>query len=566
MMGSDVIACVDGWLPAWLPDETLYSWCSRYHQTRGNRLAATTCAQLFDDPRRGYAHDFPAGIDLLVQRTGGVLGDADTLVRRHTLLPFFLPWHPLDTQRHAVAALRATGCGSLKYRLGLLTSRFGAHHPLRACDECRRDDARNYGMPYWRRAHQCPGVYVCPHHQTPLRTARVKSNGVGRFHFFLPEDRYLAPVPRFDRSAHIALARLGRCAVEVLGVATDTTFDPARLATTYCARAGDMQLTRGDHSLALTRLASAYAAATAPLACVADLAPALGDADTVGERIARLFRVPRGRTHPLRHLVLIACFFPSWPDFIQTYRGQGSTTPRPASKKSGRAPRTESRERFLNAMRNGASLTAAAGTAGIAVATAQDWATRAGLRVSTRPKQLRPVLRQRVVAALRRGQEQAVIADSLQLAPSLVRAVLRTEVGLREQWHAAQVQARRAHWRRALRTLRMRHPAWRRKELRKRFKAGYAWLRRHDREWLERALPRPTPRGSGGNHSHLDWGRRDRTLRASLIAWSNTINAARLRTRFLPWQLCQAVPALRTQRRHLDRLPLTRVVLRRLLR
>lgn len=564
-MRSDPSTKVEGWLPAWLPDETLYSWCSRYHQACGNALARVTCAQLFGAAGRGSAHDFPAGIDGFVHRTDGALGNALAVIGERTVLPFYLPWHDAQTQNRAVATLRGPRCGALKFRLGLLTSRFGANHPLRACEVCRREDAQRYGTPYWHRIHQCPGIYVCTRHGTALRTARVKSNGVGRFLFFLPEDRHLAPAPRIESMALTALVRLARCASMVLDAPPSTQFEPARLAMAYVARARELGLTRGDRSLALTPLAHAYAAATAPLACVDALVPALGDAETIRDRVARLFRAPRGRTHPLRHLVLITCLFPDWSDFMRVYHAEQRMDSRPQKHARTAGARDETRERFLReVLRRGASLTAAAASTGIAVATAQDWATRAGVRVPIRPKRLRPNLRNRVVAALKRGQEQAVIAETLQIAPSLVRAVLRTELGLRDEWHDAQLRARREHWRRALRMLRLRHPRWQRKELRGCFQAGYAWLRRHDRSWLERALPKPTTRGGGGNNSRTDWHRRDRVLREAILLWASAARPGGKRKRVLPWQVCQAVPALRTQRGNLSRLPLTSAVVRSL--
>ncbi len=565
-MRAEPLATLRSWLPTWLPAETLYSWCGRYHHAAGNALDSTTCAQLFGAPRRGAAHDFPVGIDAFSARTGGALGDTATLIREHTLLPFYLPWHSLQAQRQAVAMLRAPSSGSLKFRLGLLTSRFGAHHPLRACDDCQEEDTQLYGAPYWHRPHQCPGVYVCQRHETPLRTARVKANGVGRFLFFLPQDRHLAPTPRFDATQRRALAKLARFATNILDSATGTVFEPGRLSETYFARARECRLTRGSRSLALDELARAYAAATEPLTCVNELAPALGEAEAVRERVARLFRSPRGRTHPLRHLVLMACLFPDWADFVRAYDADASPASSEAKCRRGPAASHAVRERFLRDVReHGVSLSAAAATAGIAVATAQDWATRAGVRVSVRPKRLRADLRSRVVAALKRGQKQEAIATALHIAPSLVRAVLRTEVGLRDQWREAQLHVRRAHWRGSLRALRRRHPAWSRKKLRARFKAGYAWLRRHDRVWLEQALPKATPRGSGGNHSRTDWRRRDRNLQEAVLGWANERRSSGKRARrVLPWQVCQAVPALRTHRRHLDRLPLTRAALERL--
>ena len=39
-----------------------------------------------------------------------------------------------------VATARSPSLGNLKARLGLLASRFGASHPLKACPECMRED------------------------------------------------------------------------------------------------------------------------------------------------------------------------------------------------------------------------------------------------------------------------------------------------------------------------------------------------------------------------------------------------------------------------------------------
>jgi hypothetical protein len=48
---------------AWLPDETLFSLCSRYHRASGNQLPTTTCKALFGHKLQGAAHDFPARLN-----------------------------------------------------------------------------------------------------------------------------------------------------------------------------------------------------------------------------------------------------------------------------------------------------------------------------------------------------------------------------------------------------------------------------------------------------------------------------------------------------------------------
>src|SRR3546814_14840989 len=52
----------------------------------------------------------------------------------------------------------------LKFRLGLLTSRFRANHPLKACPACMTKDLDDHQTTYWRLDHQFPGVWHCPVH------------------------------------------------------------------------------------------------------------------------------------------------------------------------------------------------------------------------------------------------------------------------------------------------------------------------------------------------------------------------------------------------------------------
>jgi len=131
-----------------LPDETLFSWCSRYHRLAANGLDRTTCLQLFGHVRIGSAHDFPGRIDALVARSKGSLGSAEQVIRDRTLLPFYWPFKPSDLARQSVAAMRGNGIAHLKYRLGLLTSGLGAAHPLKSCPECMQADLEGHGWAY----------------------------------------------------------------------------------------------------------------------------------------------------------------------------------------------------------------------------------------------------------------------------------------------------------------------------------------------------------------------------------------------------------------------------------
>ena len=178
--------------PNWLEDETLFSLVSRYHRLSGHPSPKHTARILFGSAMSGYQHDLPSGIDEFVRVTRGQRGSSIEIINQRTILPFFLAFRTDRDERNAQAAMRGPRIGSLKYQLGILTSRFRAHHPLRACWLCMAEDKENHGTAYWRRIHQFPGVLICIKHESPLAVSDIKTSGVRRFDYLLPEPHELA--------------------------------------------------------------------------------------------------------------------------------------------------------------------------------------------------------------------------------------------------------------------------------------------------------------------------------------------------------------------------------------
>ena len=78
------------YIDQWLPDETLFSVCSRIHTLSGRQRPDPTCLSLFGHPRQGSAHDIPIRVDEFTERTNGVFGDSQSVILERTILPFFL--------------------------------------------------------------------------------------------------------------------------------------------------------------------------------------------------------------------------------------------------------------------------------------------------------------------------------------------------------------------------------------------------------------------------------------------------------------------------------------------
>lgn len=190
----------------WLPDETLFSQCSRQHEFWGHAHARTTASILFGGKHAGTQHDLPSHLDRFAAVTAERLGSARTIAEERTLLRYYRPFIASADHENAIAAVRSTSVAHLKYRLGLLTSRFRANHPLKACRKCLRSDVMDHGWPYWHLEHQSPGVWFCLAHDELLDECIVKSNGVERFQWVLPAPDLF--VPRGAAHSHRTIERL----------------------------------------------------------------------------------------------------------------------------------------------------------------------------------------------------------------------------------------------------------------------------------------------------------------------------------------------------------------------
>ena len=134
---------------ALLPGETLSSLISRHHYFWGNALASKTCNQFFGHKRVGSQHDFPSHLGNFVARTDGCFGSTDALTKARTLLSFYRAFLPIDICESAQASMSGSSVAHLKLRLGILTSRFRANHPLKACESCMEEDCADLGWAYW---------------------------------------------------------------------------------------------------------------------------------------------------------------------------------------------------------------------------------------------------------------------------------------------------------------------------------------------------------------------------------------------------------------------------------
>lgn len=551
----------------WLPDETLFSLCSRHHYFSGRRLGSDTNTMLFGHRRGGAQHDLPSCIDEFVARTNGQYGAAGYVCSERTLLRYYRKFIDQSDEDRVVVMLRSGSVANLKFQMGILTSRFRANHPLKACVDCMEIDRHAVGWAYWHLEHQYPGVWVCPVHGRLLNESNLKANGVERFLWHLPD---VAHFRTFDSElgADIAptgtLFRISKLTVNLLRDETLGRLDVAQLHRLYRAELDGRNLLTAKGGFRLREIASQFEAHVRPLRQLSEFAALPATVDEAYHQLSRHLRTPRTGTHPLRHIVMIDWLVGDCERFLERYAQVVSKWQVHVSQ--GKHDELEPHLALLNGHKkedlaaliqhHGSSVRAAAAELGIDTATAMAWAAQMGIQVSRRPKKLKHEIRESLITRLREGAEKAAVAIEFSISVETVTHVLRTEIGLHSAWKEVRFQHALNNARALWEGLTSSHAHLGIKLLRRMHPATYAWLYRNDRTWLVAQSPAHVTRTSKDSTS-VRWDMRDVDLSAAVERVALALSLSLGTKKLMLWHLYQEIPELKAKLSSLSRLPLT---------
>lgn len=303
---------------SWLPGETLFSYVSRFHRIGGSPSERVTIEHLFGAGARIY-HDFPSHLAHFCTLQGDFLVTPPEIVFRCTPLSLYLRFQDSQRAREVLDETLGAPRSTTKFRLGLVGSRFGASHPLKACEQCMSEDASNYGLAYWHMVHQCPGVFVCPYHERTLLIAETTSQ---RQSLVLPFQA------KFGRGSSLnpgetsssAAASLAGLIREAIALPVEFRFDPRLLSSVLIKGCRDNSLMRSESGrLNVGALAREYLVVTQGLRAYSGMAVLPASAPEAGAQVRRVLSSVGFRSHPLRYLLLIQTLFGSWTKFFSEY-------------------------------------------------------------------------------------------------------------------------------------------------------------------------------------------------------------------------------------------------------
>ncbi len=538
--------------PEIFPDETLFSFVSRYHRLTGFREFRNTVELLFGTHKVSLHCDFPQYLHV----ASAMLfpeEEPSLVIDNLTIFPYFRPYLSSRQIEKATAYLTGRQTGAIKTLLGMVASQVGAATLYRYCPACLDADRCTYGQAYWHRIHQIPGVWVCPAHQLPLFEVDQAWMTGHRKRLVLPDEadvrKHSIPLPVIS-SRLDTLNRLAQVSAQILN-ANLGGVPPEVWRQLYLERAIELGLARPYGRLSLDALGSYLLSAIAKFPAEHEFRICELILGELPSWLLMLLRKQRRALHPLKHLLLSELLGLNSEDMLKAVQVtrllDGAESSSQHEGKSSRA----SDELLCQIMTSsGGALTKVAEITGVSVTTLRLDAVRLGIPVDTRPKNLTPI----VIGALERdflaGLSLSGIAAKERLSIASLYRVLRMRPEIAVCWRAKRAKLELTRRRtRFLRDLRN-------KPLRR--SPEYIWLYRNDRTWLQKKVADhgKAPRCA---KERVDWKQRDQYLAQRVIAWSREALPQKGRpVRVTKSLIGRTLHISAVLDHHINRLPLTR--------
>ena len=490
-------------VPSLYAGEALYSWIGRLIRRNALGPWAQSINACLGGVGGTLVVDLPTGLGVLHEAVGSSVGMAapSEWLDRTTLYPFHRPFISL----HRDAAIRTWmldgGAGSaVKTTLGRVANGFGASTMLRYCRACAERDSRVVGEPYWHLSWFIPEVTHCSVHNELLVVQREGHR---------PSNPY-EPV-RVDNSKRArkgsgvgseASLRYSRLADSLLQ-RQPASIDQAHLALTYWSRARELGYVTAGGSFRLKRLSrdirsyhdnfSGFASAARLLRKQSDTLPWLES----------IIHRPHRAVHPTCHLLLIDFLFQS----IESWRDALNRKPIIAGDKLEMDEVLHEQAPSPAVLDTSISCREASRRSGLDVSTIVSARLEQGLPVGLRPHRQTVLKHAEIIKSLGNGKALQATAAEHGVSLATVCRILRRTAGLQKARTDYQTNQRRLTARRAWEDALVSAASF--SSCRALAPAAYAWLRRHDRTWLDEHQPRVSSAPPTALPGRVCWPARD---------------------------------------------------------
>jgi hypothetical protein len=550
-----VNSCSFTYVPQYIEGELLFSWISRLHFLNARSNPRQTLFELFGSGTGILSADIPCRLHTFVDRTAqwGPFVSADAVAISATLFPYYSLFLNPERYQRTLDALRKDRADGLKVAMGIVANGFGASTTLRSCLTCDQDCMDRNGCIVLYRVHQLPGMLICPIHGEPLCQHLLQSHQSHRQQLIVPAR---GPFNRSVRVENMRLQRIAALSSEAL-----TTF-PIGLTSAIRSQAYIRGLV--EHGFLLEGRVDWRALAKAVQEEYGDFVglpfrPRLMSSERFPLRwLYDLCRRPERSLHPLCHLLLIGLLFGSVRNFVSFAVQPAVSGPigiHPVRQDNNRG---KSHSDIVHTVLANQALSCrqVALEAGVSTTTVVQWRRALGMPITERRKSITNLKLDEVKQLLKDGKTVAGVAAVTGLSQSSVNRILATFPVVREARKRARCTVDFLRYRAQWLEAQALNPMANIKKLRNVAGAAYAWLYRHDRDWLIAKIAGRPHNPVRPSSSRVDWLQRDRTLAAAVTAEAARAHSSLSNGRISATSLLRATGLEASSRRNLKKLPL----------
>ncbi len=520
-----------GTVPVAMPDELLYSLIAR--TISHNAIAPPRYGmELFFGSRNAIPSiDLPTNLMAVQQRLGkfSPYQSVEQLIDVATLYPYFRPFLSVERHERCMAILRDGGGQALKVLMGIVANGFGAAHALRYCASCQRESFDAYGTLFWQRSQNLPGVVCCLVHGIGLSEYPLLLAASHRQKMLLPPLQHQANATGASLGKHtLTFARLSAD----LMAANLAPICPQLRSVVYQAAIRNLGLGRRNGKPEYTLLADAVRAYYNDFGEFRHASRLLSTTKTPLRWIQDCIERPQRALHPICHLTLIGFLFEGIEDFVAAIKSEATAIQNKAS-----IPRNVNSRDVIVTSRNSTnffdpaiSCRTVAAELGLSVTTVVNLRRNHKIPISERRKHIQPALVEKITQDLLTGKGIIRIAKKYSVSIGSIYRILQqqpeTKVSREQSQIGTEKLVRREKWMKSLGTNHGKGI----KAARAAAPNVYAWLYRHDRQWLNEQN-RKCYRVKAKHIPRIDWARRDALLVSSAIQFVDTMKETKSRPR-----------------------------------
>ena len=492
--------------PASLPNESLHSRMSRYHQLSGNFNSRYSIEDLFDEPFVVVTSHLPNHLARLSEKLppNGPY-DVASLIDSSTLFPYFRPFLTEHQISKCIVGMNGDDARAIKMSMGVVASRIGAGNNFRYCKQCMLEDDSEFGISYWHRPHLLPGVVICHLHQIPLHEVNIDWVNKNRSRLFLPTDpcllEHTKQVYVVDRhfSLLLELAHRSSCLLQ----SSRVPIDRVELLNQYRCLAKNLDLIGSNDRLRIPQIRYRLQEFMQKIPSVPDFVFTRRNGEISPHWVHSLIRDARSSSHPMKHVLLSL--------FLRDDQDMRSLPPlRLVEKESSipvKNPGKQIDPELLADMlgKQGHSLTYCAKQLGISVTTLKVAAIRLRIPMSVplRPKVIDAEMSVELQKDLVSTASLKLLAQKHNISePSLYR-ILKMHPDIADERAKIEFDHERLRRREIFIQEQKEAPSCKR--------TNYIWLYRNDRVWLNDVM-RENRRKREQCTPRVDWEQRDQEI------------------------------------------------------